>query len=235
MPLLWPARANPATQTVLDMPILGINMPNMGTSEKSHTNPISDPVSLGDALFSSTQQRVMALLFGQPLRSFFANELILLTGSGSGAVQRELKRLAESGLVTSKWVGNQRHYQANSGSPIYSELTGIVQKTFGMTYPIRRALEPLSGDIQCAFIFGSVAGRRDVATSDIDLLVISERLTNADLVPVLVPIEEHLGRQINSTIYSPAEFAQKRAQKNAFLTRVLGHEKVWIIGSDSDL
>ena len=57
------------------------------------------PTSLADALFTTTQQRVLALLYGQPSRSFFASELIELTGSGSGAVQRELKRLSSSGLV----------------------------------------------------------------------------------------------------------------------------------------
>ena len=67
-------------------------------------------ISLSDALFTTTQQRVLALLFGQPNRSFFGNELISMTGSGSGAVQRELKRLSDSGLVLSKKIGNQRHF-----------------------------------------------------------------------------------------------------------------------------
>lgn len=67
--------------------------------------------SLADALFTSTQQRVLALLFGQPSRSFFVNELVGLTESRSGAVQRELARLAQGGLVTVSKVGNQKHYQ----------------------------------------------------------------------------------------------------------------------------
>lgn len=74
--------------------------------------------SLAGALFSGTQQRVLGLLFGQPDRSFYATELINLAGVGSGAVQRELARLAQSGLVTVKPVGNQKHYQANPDSPI---------------------------------------------------------------------------------------------------------------------
>ncbi len=68
------------------------------------------PTSLADALFTTTQQRVLALLFGQPGRSFFATELIELTGSGSSAVQRELKRLTSSGLVTVRRIGSQKHY-----------------------------------------------------------------------------------------------------------------------------
>jgi predicted nucleotidyltransferase len=206
----------------------------MGIKRSLANQDAIPPVGLGDSLFSQTQQRVLGLLFGQPSRSFFGNEVIAMTGSGSGAVQRELKRLTESGLVTSKWVGNQRHFQANSSSPIFSELAQIVQKTFGLTYPIREALEPLRGEIQFAFVFGSVAARRDVAASDIDLMVVSSRLTSADLIPVLLPVEAHLGRSINPMIYSPEEYREKLAQQNPFLIRVMEQDKLWIVGSEGD-
>lgn len=106
-------------------------MPIMGMSQKAtQRKPRSAAsASLADALFSGTQQRVLAWLFGQPERSFYATELIGLAGAGSGAVQRELARLAQSGLVTARAVGNQKHYQANPEAPIYAELCSIVQKT----------------------------------------------------------------------------------------------------------
>src|SRR5512134_3072217 len=136
-------------------------MPNMGTRA---TAP--QPVSLVDALFSATQQRVLAFLFGQPERSFFATELIGLVGAGSGAVQRELARLAQSGLVTVTRVGNQKHYQANPRSPIFAELREITQKAVGLAEPLREALAPLALRIAAAFVFGSVARRSDTAASD---------------------------------------------------------------------
>jgi hypothetical protein len=78
--------------------------PKMGTTrraDKPHAPArTAERTSLADALFSTTQQRVLGLLFGQPGRSFYANALMALTHSGSGAVQRELARLAQSGLVT---------------------------------------------------------------------------------------------------------------------------------------
>ncbi len=95
--------------------------------------------SLADALFTTTQQRVLALVFGQPSRSFFASELIELTASGSGAVQRELKRLASSGLVTVTRIGKQKHYQANPDCPVFEELCALVRKTVAMVEPIRQA------------------------------------------------------------------------------------------------
>ena len=89
----------------IEMPNMGIKMPKMGI--KPNSKSVSHSTSLAAALFSGTQQRVLGLLFGQPDRSFYATELISLAGVGSGAVQRELARLAQSGLVTVKPVGNQ--------------------------------------------------------------------------------------------------------------------------------
>jgi len=215
------------------MPIMGIIMPHMGTTENSSDQGPCTHDGLGGVLFTHTQQRVLACLFGQPERSYFANELIKLTGAGSGAVQRELKRLTESGLVTSEMRGNQRHFQANPDSPIYQELTQIVQKTFGLAQPIRECLAPFRESIRCAFIFGSIAKKQDTAMSDIDLFVISDTLSYPDLLNLLLATEQRLGRSINTTIYSETDLQERLRANNAFLTRVLNQPKIWIFGSES--
>ena len=99
---------------------------------------------MADALFAKVQQRVLGVLFGNPRRSFYANEVISLARSGTGAVQRELARLEASGLVTVTRVGKQKHYQANAGSPVFEELRAIVLKTSGQADVIRAALAPIS-------------------------------------------------------------------------------------------
>jgi predicted nucleotidyltransferase len=219
----------------LDIPNLGIIMPNMSTIIKHPHQQAPSFEGLGDVLFTKTQQRVLAYLFGQPERSYFANELINLTGAGSGAVQRELKRLTESGLVTSEMRGNQRHFQANPHSPIFQELTQIVQKTFGLAHTIREALEPYREAIRCSFIYGSVAKKQDTAMSDIDLFVISETLSYSDLLNQLLGTEVRLGRGINTTIYTEADIRQRLRDGNAFLTRVFEQPKIWIIGDEADI
>lgn len=216
------------------MPNLGIIMPDMGTINSSNPQPASFE-GLGSVLFTNTQQRVLACLFGQPERSYFANELINLTGAGSGAVQRELKRLSECGLVTSEMRGNQRHFQANPHSPIFQELVQIVQKTFGLAHPIREALIPYREAIRCAFIYGSIAKKQDTATSDIDLFVVSDQLSYSDLLNQLLGTEVRLGRGINTTIYTEADVQQRLRDDSAFLTRVLEQPKIWIIGNESDI
>src|ERR1700681_3571690 len=102
----------------LQIPKVGSNIPEMGRSKPASS--AKHPASLADALFSQTQQSVLGLLFGQPDRSFYATELIKRLGAGSGAVQRELARLEESGLVSVSRLGTQKHYQADPRSPLFA-------------------------------------------------------------------------------------------------------------------
>ena len=189
---------------------------------------------LGDALFAGVQQRVLGALFGNPERSFYGNELLRLTGSGKGALQRELDRLVKAGLVTVRSVGNQKHYQANPEAPIFEELRGIAVKTFGIGDVLRGALLPLAKKIRAAFIYGSVARRADTTRSDIDLLVVSDSLGYQDLIKALQTAERGLGRKISPTLYSAVELAKKRSGRNAFVLRVLEQPKIFLIGSDRD-
>jgi len=208
-------------------------MPKMGTRGKPQRT--ARRASLADALFSTTQQRVLALLFGQPDRSFYASELIALAGAGSGAVQRELAALEQSGLVTVRRLGTQKHYQANPDSPLFAELRGIVQKTVGLAEPLRAALAPLAAGIVAAFVYGSVAKRQDTAASDIDLMVVSDTLGYAELYAALEAVGNQLGRTVNPTVYTRKQLAKRRREGAAFVKRVLGQPKVWIIGSDDAL
>lgn len=177
--------------------------------------------SLADALFTSTQQRLLRLLFGQPKRSFFVTELIELADIGRGAVQRELSRLERSGLVTMKPHGNQKHYRANPDALIYGELCSIVGKTIGVQEQVRSALSSLEQRMSLAFIYGSIAKQKDTVKSDIDVLVVSDELTLEELYTGLAPAEAQLDRQISPTLYTSREFEKRRRGDSPFLKRVL--------------
>jgi predicted nucleotidyltransferase len=209
-------------------------MPKMGTSKNQTTTTLRSS-NLADALFSGTQQRVLGLLFGQPERSFYATELINLAGVGSGAVQRELASLSQSGLVTVKPVGNQKHYQANPASPIYDELCGLVRKTVGLAEPLRAALAPLATQIKAAFVYGSVAKKEDTASSDIDLMLVSDTLTFGETILALQAATESLGREVNPNIFTPQDFANRLKEGGSFVSRVMAQPKVWLIGGEHDL
>ncbi len=217
----------------LNMPNKGGNVPNMGMKIASALKPRGR--SLAGALFSNTQQRVLGLIFGQPDRSFYATELINLAGSGSGAVQRELARLEETALVTVKRIGTQKHYQANPASPLFAELCAIVRKTVGLAEPLRKGLALLAPDIVAAFVFGSVAKKQDTAVSDIDVMVVSDSVSYADLFGALEPVALCLNRAINPVVYTTAQFAKRRRADTAFIKRVMEQPRIWLIGSEDAL
>ena len=185
-----------------------------------------------DALFTKTQQRVLSLFFTHPSRSFYANELIDLAECGSGAVQRELARFEAAGLLTTHRVGNQKHYQANPASPIFSELRSIVVKTFGVADVLLKALQLFSPKIDLAFVYGSVAKGSEHAVNDIDLMVIGDIASNAALLDALAPASIELGRPINPTLYTRKEFTQRVHDRTSFIERVLAQPKIFLYGSD---
>ena len=217
---------------------MGMKIPIMGKKLTSRTSrPPRAPRGSGiaSALFSTTQPRVLGLLFGQPERSFFASQVIALAGGDTGAVQRELARLEAAGLVASRRVGTQKHYQADAQSPVFAELCSLVRKTVGPAEPLRVALAPIAQAIQLAFVFGSVAKKADSSDSDIDLLVVSDSLSYADVYPLLEDASRHLGRTVNPSIYTQADLARGRKTGGAFLKRVMAQPKLWVIGEEHDI
>lgn len=192
-------------------------------------------MGVANALFTKVQQRVLGVLFGNPDRSFYANELIERAGSGTGAVQREVARLEAAGLVTVRRVGNQKHYQANAAAPVYEELRGLVLKTSGLVDVLRAALQPLAERIESAFVYGSVAKRQDTAGSDIDLMVVSDDLSYADLFAALEEAASRLGRTVNPTVYSRKELDKRLRSDNAFIKRVWSQPRLQVIGEAHDL
>jgi predicted nucleotidyltransferase len=178
---------------------------------------------------------VLAVLFGNVDRSFYANEIIRLAGTGTGAVQRELESLTGAGLVTVTRVGNQKHFQANARAAVYNALHDLVLKTSGVADVLRAALADIALDVRAAFVYGSVAKNEDRSTSDIDLMVISDRLAYAEVFAALEPATRRLGRTVNPTLYTQAEFARRTKAKNAFVSRLLSQPMVWIIGGADDL
>jgi predicted nucleotidyltransferase len=184
--------------------------------------------NIGDALFSKTQQRVLGLLYGRPQQSFYLNELVRLAGVGKGSVTREVEKLTAAGLLTVTRIGNQNHYQANASNPIFEELKGIAQKTFGLVEIVSSALEPLLEEIELALIYGSVAKGTEHAGSDVDLLLVSNSLSYGAVMEALAGAERQLGRTINPTLYTPGEFLARKNKQQHFITRLMAQNVFWI-------
>lgn len=212
-----------------------IDHTHFGVYNTQNRVKMTKQTSLSSALFSNVQQRVLGLIFGHPERSFYTSEIVRSVNSGRGAVERELARLEQTGLVSTEHIGNQKHYRANRNSPIFEELHGIVLKTVGLIEPVRQALMPDSGKIKAAFVYGSVAKGTDTARSDVDLMVISDELTYAELFSTLQKAESVLQRPVNPNLLSSDEWNCKLSTKDSFIAKINAQPKLFVFGSEADL
>lgn len=195
---------------------------------------MSNISALMDLLFAGTRQKVLAQLLLAPEADLHLRELARLTGSHPGTLVRELDKLTDAGLLGRTEQGNQVRYRANRDHPLFENLAAIFRKTHGATAVLRDALAPLAGRIRVALVFGSMARGTQSAGSDIDLLVVGDA-GFAELVKALHPAQETLRREINPVLYSPAEFARRARQGEAFLREITGKPVVFLMGEKDDL
>jgi predicted nucleotidyltransferase len=186
--------------------------------------------NLAEALFSTYRRRVLAMLLLHPERSYYVRELARLTDVPPGSLHRELRLLTDAGLLMRKPAGNQVLYRANRDCPVFEELAGFFRKTAGLADVLREALASLAGQIQLAFVFGSVASGKEDASSDIDVLVVGD-VTFADVVVALAATRERLGRDVNSVVMSSKDFSDKSRRKERFVLRIVNEPKIYLIGT----
>ncbi len=190
---------------------------------------------IGEALFPKIRRKVLALFLLNPEKHFYFRETVRLLGDTPGSLQRELKSLTKAGILTMEPIGIQKFYRANTDSPVFDDLKSIAEKTFGVADVIRDVLRTQAEEqIDIAWLYGSVASGHDASSSDIDLMVIGS-LPFRELVSILGPVEKHMQRPVNPTLYSIDEFRAKLGAKNNFLCGVVESEKLFVVGTKDDL
>lgn len=189
---------------------------------------------LSETLFSEYRRRTLGLLLLRPDESFHVREIARLTHTAPGTLHKELARLAEAGILESETRGNQRLYRANKHCPIFTELAGIFRKTSGLADIIAQALIPCSARIEVAFVYGSVASGKEIASSDIDLILIGS-ISFSEAVKQLYPTQTDLAREINPKVFSVKEWQAQTHRNEPFLAEVLSNPKIFLIGNEHDL
>lgn len=183
-------------------------------------------------LLGQTRSSVLGTLLLHPEASLHVRELARLTGASPGSLHRDLRAMADIGLLVRQEVGRQVHYRANVQSPIFEELAGLLRKTAGLVDLLREALLPLAAKIECAFVYGSMARGKEHAHSDVDLMIVGD-VEFSDVVLVLSPTQERLRREINPTVLTRAELVKKLKQRDAFVAQVWNGPKLWLIGEEA--
>lgn len=188
---------------------------------------------LSNSLFTTTQQKVLAIVYGQPHRSFYTKEIIRISKMGVATIKRELDRMLAAGVLTMEKIGNQHHYQANPDCPIYEEISSIVRKTFGIADVIKSVFIPINDKIKKVFIFGSVASGKESSNSDIDLLVVGT-IGFSELVQLLYPLQETLGREINPKLYTLKDWTALLESDDLFAKEIMTKPQIQVFGEDHE-
>jgi predicted nucleotidyltransferase len=188
-------------------------------------------MSVSDLLFPNQYRRkVLARLFMNPHLSLHLRELARVTGASAGTLKKELDALTAVGLLHLQRVGNQSQFRANTEHPVYPELLALIRKTTGLHDVLAQAFAPLAGDVELAFVFGSVASATDTAHSDVDVMVIGEA-TFGQVVSALFEAQQTLGREINPKVMTRLEWRQKQTEGNAFVSEVIDKPKIAVVGT----
>jgi len=188
---------------------------------------------ISTALFPGTKRKILALFFLNPDQEYYFSEVVRLTGTRQGVIQRELKSLTEAEILVSEKRGRQKFYTVNRKHPIFQDLRNIIFKTYGVIGKIRETLEPHGEQIKVAFVYGSFARGEEVSGSDLDLFVVGN-IQLDELVSAISSVEQAIGREINPTLFSVTEFKNKWSQKNHFIRSVAKTEKEFIIGFEDE-
>jgi predicted nucleotidyltransferase len=185
-------------------------------------------------LFPTVRGELLAATLTRPDKWWYLSELAAYLHTTPSSLQRELKALVAGGILQQRRDGTRTYFKAETRSPLFPELRGLLEKTAGLLPTLQQTLEPFQSRIDCAFVYGSVARAEEHALSDVDLMVIGD-VGVADLAPALRKAEGQIGREINVTSYSAREFRKKANGKDHFLIEVLDGPKEFVQGTQRDL
>lgn len=205
---------------------MGTNVTDMVTS---------DHVERAKSLFGATRRAVLGLLLGRPDEKFHLRQVVRLTGTGVGPVQRELAALVSAGVVRREQSGRQVYFQAETRSPVIAELTALIVKISGAAGILHRELLPFLGRIRAAVIFGSTASSGMNRNSDVDLLVISDDLNVRDLGGALRSASSRLGRDVSLNLYRPSEWSARAKRNHPLVRSILKQPRITLIGEPGEL
>ncbi len=160
-------------------------------------------------LFRSKHQPVLLaeLYLHEDADRSFA-ELASATQIPYSTVNRELNRLADSGLLVTHERGRLKLVRPNTDSPYHSTLRALVEQTFGPLPVLKEELTGFAG-IEFAFIYGSWAARYNESPGplprDIDVLVVGSPDLK-QLRSIFRRVEERLRLEVNFMVRSLDEW-----------------------------
>jgi DNA-binding transcriptional ArsR family regulator len=161
----------------------------------------SDGPALLPVFRSQHQAELLMWLLLHPDQEFGVSDLAARLAVPLSTLHREVVRLDEAGLITSRTLGRNRLLRANTGHPAAAALTQLLEVTFGPKAVV--AEEFAIPGAEQVVIFGSwaarYAGQPGPPPHDIDVLVIG-KVDRADLYEAADRAQARLGIEMNPVV-----------------------------------
>jgi predicted nucleotidyltransferase len=188
---------------------------------------------LAQILSSQVRAEIFRLLFNGRQKSIHLRDLQRKSGLSIGTIQKEIAHLKRMDLVTPERDGNRLYYKGNTNHPIYKEICGLVEKTYGIEENLIEALKNIKG-IECVFIFGSYAKGEEKSHSDLDLLIIGD-VGLRTLSSIFKKLTEKTEREINPHVYSKKSWKEKLKKNDHFIKNIMSENRIFLIGDENVL
>lgn len=158
---------------------------------------------------SQAQAEILTWLTQHPQREATITDLADIAATPFATAHREIGRLEQAGLVTSRIHGRNRLISVNAANPAVAPLTQLLALTFGPPAVIAEEFD-LAG-AQEVVIFGSWAARYagvpGPQPNDIDVLIVGE-VSMRDMFAAARRAEERIGLPVNPQRCDPATWAE---------------------------
>ncbi|MFH1800753.1 MAG: nucleotidyltransferase domain-containing protein [Candidatus Omnitrophota bacterium] len=178
------------------------------------------------SLRSKNTKAILGHMFLHEDAELYVNEMARKFSLDDGNLSRKLKELESEGILKCRESGSACYYSLNRDYPLLNEYKGIVLKTVGLEQKLRDVVSGISG-IEKAFIFGSYAGGKMDAASDIDVLVVGGHDTLA-LQRAVGALQKESDREINVISIGTKEYREK-IKKDPFLKSLAKKKKVRLL------
>ena len=188
---------------------------------------------LSDFITSRVRIKLLQAFLSQPQEMFYVRELTRLIDEEINAVRRELSRMQNAGMVQSEKRGNRLYYQFRPNYPFFSELLSLVTKTTSVGRSIVNNRSKL-GFVKYAFISQRLVRSLPRQEDEIDLVIIG-KVIMPQLDQIVKKLEKKLDTEINYSSMTEEEFKYRKNRKDPFITNVLLHPHIMLIGSENKL
>lgn len=179
---------------------------------------------------SEIRKKIILLLIYNPSKAYYINEIARLIKTSAGNVQRELKKLEKSGLLSKEKKGNSIYFRINNTVSFFNDFKNIVDKTIGLKNILEEILLKAK-NIDFAFLFGSYVKGDFNHDSDIDLYVIG-KIKEKELYQLVKKAEEKIYREINYHLTIREEFQEK--MKESFFHKEILKNFILVIGNQNE-